>query len=552
MFHKKYIKKSTKTQQNKVKKKEKCRNFVTGNCKYGDKCRFSHEKEVIEKDPNAHLTDFNFELEIRFPYNTKYPYEPPLILLKTNAVLPPLMNLHICKRLYEEAKVLAEDGIPSVYTITELLLNEEEIKNYIEQEIEFIAPNVPLFKDEKQDLPKKKRPTHYIKGITNRDNQKILTPEEIRQTDDEISAKFKSVVTRKNYLEMLQYRKKLPAWGLMNDILNTIQQSQVVVISGETGCGKSTQVPQYILDDWLVNYPTDSKHVEIVCTQPRRISAISVAQRVADERCAKLGNTVGYQIRLESKVSVYTRLTFCTTGILLRRLESEPTLPQVTHIIVDEVHERSEQSDFLLLILKEILPFRPDLKVILMSATLNADLFSDYFGDVPVLSIPGRTFPVEQYFLETIFEKTGYVLEDGTEYARKLKDAEFIENEISLVNSGRYGSPNENLKDENLKFAQLLCRYKECSFRTCKNLLLMDPEVVNNELIETVLLWIIGGDHNYPKTGTILVFLPGIAEITSLFDQLAVHPEFGSRSMKYQVLPLHSSLSSEEQAMIFT
>jgi ATP-dependent RNA helicase DHX57 len=128
---------------------------------------------------------------------------------------------------------------------------------------------------------------------------------------------------------MLQYRRKLPAWGLMNDILNTVQQSQVVVISGETGCGKSTQVPQYLLDDWLVNYENDSRHVEIVCTQPRRISAISVAERVAAERVARVGQTVGYQIRLESKVSASTRLTFCTTGILLRRLESEPTLPQV-------------------------------------------------------------------------------------------------------------------------------------------------------------------------------------------------------------------------------
>ncbi|EFA01881.1 putative ATP-dependent RNA helicase DHX57 [Tribolium castaneum] len=553
IFHNKNkSKKPAKTVQNTAKKKEKCRNFITGNCKWGDKCRFSHEKEVIEKDPNAHLTDFNFELEIRFPYNTKYPYEPPLILLKTNAVLPPLMNLHICKRLYEEAKLLAEDGIPSVYTITELLTNEEEIKSYVETtEIDFIAPNVPLFRDEKLNVPKKKRPSHYIKGITNRDNQKILTPEEIRGVDEKIVAKFKSLVKDKKYLEMLQYRKKLPAWGLMNDILNTIQQSQVVVISGETGCGKSTQVPQYILDDWLVNYANDRKHVEIVCTQPRRISAISVAERVAEERVAKIGNTVGYQIRLESKVSVNTRLTFCTTGILLRRLESEPTLPQVTHIIVDEVHERSEQSDFLLLILKQILPFRPDLKVILMSATLNAQLFSDYFGEIPILTIPGRTFPVEQYFLETIFEKTGYVLEDGTEYARKLKDAEFIENELSLLNAGRHMTPNDNLRDENLKFAQLLCRYKECSFRTCKNLLLMDPEVVNNELIETVLTWIVSGEHNYPRKGTILVFLPGIAEITSLYDQLAVHPEFGTRSQKYLVLPLHSSLSSEEQAMIF-
>lgn len=125
----------------------------------------------------------------------------------------------------------------------------------------------------------------------------------------------------------------------------------------------------------------------------------------------QIGNTVGYQIRLENKISSSTRLTFCTTGILLRRLQSDPMLESVSHIIVDEVHERSEESDFLLLILKELLVKRPKLKVILMSATLNASLFSDYFKDAPVMEIPGRTFPVEQIFLEDILGRCNFVLE---------------------------------------------------------------------------------------------------------------------------------------------
>lgn len=127
---------------------------------------------------------------------------------------------------------------------------------------------------------------------------------------------------------------------------------QIVVISGMTGCGKSTQVPQYILDDWMVNTKGGSPHCNVICTQPRRISAMGVAERVASERNEKVGNVVGYQIRLESKTSAMTRLLFCTTGILLRRLESDPDMALVTHVIVDEVHERSEESDFLLMILK--------------------------------------------------------------------------------------------------------------------------------------------------------------------------------------------------------
>ncbi|KAJ8936706.1 hypothetical protein NQ318_020318 [Aromia moschata] len=171
----------------------------------------------------------------------------------------------------------------------------------------------------------------------------MLTLAELERDDKKIVEKFDVRVKDERYSKMLQTRKNLPAWNMKKDILNTINQSQVVVVSGETGCGKSTQVPQFILDEWISNYSKDSRHIEIVCTQPRRISAIGVAERVADERIENVGNTVGYQIRLESKVSSSTRLTFCTTGILLRRLEGEPTLPNVTHIIVDEVHERSEE-----------------------------------------------------------------------------------------------------------------------------------------------------------------------------------------------------------------
>ena len=155
-----------------------------------------------------------------------------------------------------------------------------------------------------------------------------------------------------------------------------------------------------------------------VCTQPRRISAIGVAERVASERVERIGNVVGYQIRLESKMSSSTRLLFCTTGILLRRLESDPDLSDVTHVIVDEVHERSEESDFLLMILRDLIRRKKDLRILLMSATLNANLFSGYFGSVPVIDIPGRTFPVDQIFLEEIIDTTGYCVEPRSPFAK--------------------------------------------------------------------------------------------------------------------------------------
>lgn len=323
-----------------TKGKPLCRGFLQGKCKFGAKCRFSHVEMKEEKNINAHIEEFTFDLEIRFTNSTKYPYEAPLIFLKTNAVVPLLVTLHICKRLYQEAELLAEDGIPSVYSVIELLKNETEINEHLKIEPRFLDKNEMLFPP--QHIQNKTyRPSHYKKGITARDNKKTLSQEAVIKEDERIVESFLKKTYEPRYIQMLRNRRNLPAWNLMKEILSKINSNQVIVISGETGCGKSTQVPQFILDNWLANYPNEKQHVEIVCTQPRRISALGVAERVADERIEKVGNTVGYQIRLESKMSSSTRLTFCTTGILLRRLESEPTLPEVTHIIVDEVHERS-------------------------------------------------------------------------------------------------------------------------------------------------------------------------------------------------------------------
>lgn len=332
---------------------------------------------------------------------------------------------------------------------------------------------------------------------------------------------------------------------------------------GETGCGKSTQTPQFILDQYfnkLLEIQAKKSRdkidaIQIICTQPRRLSAIGVAERVAAERCERIGNIVGYQIRLENKISKATRLTFCTTGILLRRLQSDPMLQTVSHIIIDEVHERSEESDFLLLILKDLLKKRKDLRVILMSATLNAKLFSDYFGNVPVLEIPGRTFPVEQLFLEDILEKSGYILEPDSQFCRRLNKNE----EKQLVEELEYAdvqalnaAPSKSIRDENLNISEIYSRYREYSRSVCKSLFLMDPMRINTELIETVLRYIVDIDQSkWPNEGSILVFLPGLAEIQLVNDTLNDSSVFSPRAGKFIIVPLHSTLSNEEQAMVF-
>ena len=125
------------------------------------------------------------------------------------------------------------------------------------------------------------------------------------------------------------------------------------------------------------------------------------------QQLSQVGQTIGYQIRLEAKRSAQTKLLFCTTGVLLRRLQGDCLLKGVSHIFVDEIHERDINSDFLLIILKQLLPYRPNLKVVLMSATLNAPMFADYFGGCPCVSIPGRAHPVKALFLEDAFEHSG-------------------------------------------------------------------------------------------------------------------------------------------------
>lgn len=178
------------------------------------------------------------------------------------------------------------------------------------------------------------------------------------------------------------------------------------MITGDTGSGKTTQVPQYLLE----LFSERNEPVRIVCTQPRRIAAISVAERVANERGEHLGGTVGYQIRLENRVSAKTALMFCTTGILLRTLMyQEGNLERVTHLIIDEVHERDRFVDFLLGVLRSRLPHLPNLRLILMSAALDISVFSNYFDSCPVLHVQGKCFPVAEYFLEDVLELTDHL-----------------------------------------------------------------------------------------------------------------------------------------------
>ncbi|XP_014605704.1 PREDICTED: probable ATP-dependent RNA helicase spindle-E [Polistes canadensis] len=291
-------------------------------------------------------------------------------------------------------------------------------------------------------------------------------------------------------------------------IISMIETNSVIVIEGPTGCGKTTQVPQYILDSCYQK----KTHCNIIVTQPRRIAASSIAKRVSQERKWPVGTLVGYKIGMMNCTSKDTRLTYCTTGVLLRVLIYKKHMLEYTHIILDEVHERNQELDFLLLVIRKLLRTNSrNVKVILMSATFNVEKFANYFSSpvgnklepAPVISI------VKQNFYNT---KIYY-----------------------LCHLGMLGELPEILPHEPKVTRNLL--------EFCVRII-----IVLDELDMKV-----GDAENDIGIGScnrhvVLIFLPGIYEIEELHNML-MSPKY--KSAKWDIVVLHSSLTSEEQFKIF-
>ncbi|KAF4024399.1 hypothetical protein G4228_016196 [Cervus hanglu yarkandensis] len=365
---------------------------------------------------------------------------------------------------------------------------------------------------------------------------------------------FRKLQSTPKYQRLLKERQQLPVFKHRNSIVETLKRHRVVVVAGETGSGKSTQVPHFLLEDLLLNEWGTTK-CNIVCTQPRRISAVSLATRVCDELGCENGpggknSLCGYQIRMESRASESTRLLYCTTGVLLRKLQEDGLLTNVSHVIVDEVHERSVQSDFLLIILKEILQKRSDLHLILMSATVDSEKFSTYFTHCPILRISGRSYPVEVFHLEDIIEETGFVLEKDSEYCQKFLEEE---EEITInvtTKAGGIKKYQEYIPVQTGTSADLNPFYQKYSSRTQHAILYMNPHKINLDLILELLTYLDRSPQFKNVEGAVLIFLPGLAHIQQLYDLLSTDRRFFSE--RYKVIALHSILSTQDQAAAFT
>ncbi|CCH46690.1 hypothetical protein BN7_6287 [Wickerhamomyces ciferrii] len=190
--------------------------------------------------------------------------------------------------------------------------------------------------------------------------------------------------------QLLKIRETLPIYKSKDEIISKLQKERVTILIGETGSGKSTQIPQFLL-------PLNKKSIAV--TQPRRVAAINLATRVAEEAGSALGDKVGYSVRFDNKTTHHTKLKYLTDGMLLRELMVQSSLPEYSTIIIDEAHERTVLTDLLMGFLKELLTKRNDLKLIIMSATLDAEKFSKFYNDAQILYVEGKMYNVDRLYL---------------------------------------------------------------------------------------------------------------------------------------------------------
>ena len=368
---------------------------------------------------------------------------------------------------------------------------------------------------------------------------------------------------------MWSFRVTLPVFALRETLLKALRDgdSDAAVVCGETGSGKTTQVPQYLLDDAIER--GEGSSCRVVCTQPRRVAALTVAERVSAERCEArgvggAGSLVGHHVRLDAKVTKNTRLTFMTAGILLRKMHGDPLLRDVSHVVLDEIHERSLDGDFLLALLRDVprrrraLGMKP-LKLVVMSATLDAELFCAYLGNCAAISAPGRTHPVTTIHLERIHDMLSYALDEDSRCCRRPLGVSRGEDALNAMSErdrsaamDAWGADADGAwrGDENPEYDPEYYATLDApvSSLTRRNLSRLDESVVDYDLIEALLAHI---DATEPRDGAFLVFLPGIGEVTRLIERLEAHPRFAPKKKAHAICALHSALSPAEQREAF-
>ena len=228
---------------------------------------------------------------------------------------------------------------------------------------------------------------------------------------------------------MSRKRVQLPVWEYQEKFLDLLNMHQSICLVGETGSGKTTQIPQ-----WCVDFSKRVGKKKVACTQPRRVAAMSVSQRVAEELDVSLGQEVGYSIRFEDCSGPRTLLKYMTDGMLLREAMSDPMLDNYQVILLDEAHERTLATDILMGVLKTVVTHRQDIKLVIMSATLDAAKFQSFFDDAPLLNVPGRTHHVDIIYTQ---EPVSDYLEAAIKMVMKIHMCEETDGDILLFLTGQ-------------------------------------------------------------------------------------------------------------------
>lgn len=349
------------------------------------------------------------------------------------------------------------------------------------------------------------------------------------------------VASGTNALEGLLER--LPVFKHRDEILKNVLLNQLTIIQGETGCGKSTSVPQFLLDDWLENRGPNAsdRPVNIYVTQPRRIAAMELAKTVAKMRKGnafdedgKLGDVIGYRIGQKHEASASTKITYVTTGYMVEKLiHDHDTLQDLTHLVIDEVHERSMDVDSLLLLLKLQLPKHPHLRILIMSATMDARVLIKYFSKVANMKLINRKplfvgtklFPVENVFIEDVAHVYPHIAHaKHSDFMRIHTELEKVTSKRAAANSDIAQNVSGSVHDAQLRII---------------------PAFVQQLMLE---------HHQYSAVVVpqcILIFLPGIGSINKIYEALTEHFNASYRGIAVTVTVLHSTLEMDQQQAAF-
>ncbi|CCI40590.1 unnamed protein product [Albugo candida] len=401
---------------------------------------------------------------------------------------------------------------------------------------------------------------------------------QIQNRDDELKQPSFIAKTQPHIRDLMQ---NLPAYAHRESILQHIQKNQVTIIQGETGCGKSTSVPQFILNEALAL----EQKVRIIVTQPRRIAAIELASTVARMResnefgeSGRLGDIVGYRIGQQSVTSEATKLTYVTNGYMMEYLMHNPmdALSRISHLVLDEVHERTMDVDLLLLILKQYLPKLPNCKVILMSATMDATEFLHYFKTINASEVSGKTLKKSAKKLRPL--NIGVRLHEVENvYLDSWSTRDENQCSSSVLDIPSFRTVKKVLEHSDNKSSRHALAILDSSFRALTDTKTTAENPTATAMIQSVherqlelLVGILKGfaqqeaekravkqwqpsQHGEISTGPcILVFLPGMQSIHTVYEQLTSNTQKTSQQAVMKIYVLHSDIELEEQEAAFS